>query len=182
MEKGYNYLLKNLTDSVYEMMLKLDEEKSNGISVYYTPDLISYLLGEDENSALSKIDGFSEFAKGHIGTISIDHLKDGRIGIKVGRDGIGSIMYANSEKIFLKNLIKKVRDRKSSIQDIKNIFEEESAEYKCIETFGDEFQYVIYFEDSSIDEYKYCFTFDAMGSYYHRFTDYDFDKLASHNE
>ena len=30
MEKGYGYLLKNLMDSVYEMMLKLGEKESSG--------------------------------------------------------------------------------------------------------------------------------------------------------
>ena len=91
-------------------------------------------------------------------------------------------MKFNSDRIFLKTLIEKVRDRNCSIQDIKQVFEAESSKYCCIETEGDEFQYVVYFEDSGIDEYKYCFTFDAMGSYYHRFTDYDFKNMVSHDK
>ena len=64
---------------------------------------------------------------------------------------------------------------------VKNIFEKESADYVCEEINDSEFQYVIYFRDANIDEYKYCFTFDIMGSYYHRLIDYDFETIIHHN-
>lgn len=178
MERGYSYLLKNLMDSVYEMMLKLDEKESSGICIYYTPDLTAYLLGGGDIK--NKLKGLPSFAEGKLGKISVSYTDDGRIGLSVGRDGIDYIMRTNSERRFLKNLIEKVRDRNCTIDDIKRIFEAESENYRCIETSGDEFNYVVYFMDSSIDEYKYCFTFDVMGSYYHRFTDYDYKKLTSH--
>lgn len=182
MEKGYGYLLKNLMDSVYEMMLKLGEKESSGICIYYTSDLMSFLLGTEEEEIQSKLKDFPAFAKSCIDDVNIEYLKDGRIGIKVFKSGIDKIMTLNSDRKFLKTLIEKVRDRNCSIEDIKQVFEAESSKYCCIETEGDEFQYVVYFEDSGIDEYKYCFTFDAMGSYYHRFTDYDFKNMVSHDK
>jgi len=50
-------------------------------------------------------------------------------------------------------------------------------EFICEESKNDEFQYVIYFKDSTIDPFRYCFAFDQMGGYYHRLLDYDYQKV-----
>ena len=86
-------------------------------------------------------------------------------------------MQSNPRGNFLTELIRRIRNRDCSVEEIKSIFEAESPDYICEEIDNSEFQYVIYFKDENIDEYKYCFTFDAMGSYYHRLIEYDFEKL-----
>ena len=181
MEKGYSYLLKNLSDSIFEMMLKLQEEHNNSMCIYYTPDLAAYLLGISEDEAASNIYEFKNYANPHIGDISISTASDGRIGIKVFSDGIDIIMNSNPRRFFLRELIEKIRFRNCNLESIKEVFEKEGAPFICENVDDSEFQHVIYFEDENIDEYKYCFTFDVMGSYYHRLIDYDFEKLIHHN-
>ncbi len=181
MEKGYSYLLKNLSDSIFEMMLKLGERHNSSMCIYYTADLAAYLMGVSENDVDSKMADFRPFIAGELGRCDIEKASDGRIGIRVYSDGIDKIMESNPRKHFLNELIEKIRDRHCSIDEIREIFEKESAEYICEEIDDSEFQYVVYFKDKNIDEYKYCFTFDVMGSYYHRLIDYDFDRLVHHS-
>lgn len=180
MKKGFEYLLKNLSDSVFEMMLKLGEERSSGICIYYTEDLLSYLIGEDDVSS-DKLIKFKDFVADKLGKIDMEIASDGRYGLRVYSDEIDKITKSNPRRVFLRELIDKIRDRNCTIDEIKNIFEKESADYVCEEINDSEFQYVIYFRDANIDEYKYCFTFDIMGSYYHRLIDYDFETIIHHN-
>lgn len=181
MEKGYSYLLKNLSDSIFEMMLKLGEKHNSSMCIYYTPDLVAYLLGLSEREAGLAMKGFKPFAMAELGRLDIEKASDGRIGIRVYSEGIDKIMEINPRKHFLGELIEKIRDRNCSLDEIKNIFEKESSDYTCEKIDDSEFQYVIFFNDKNIDEYKYCFTFDVMGSYYHRLIDYDFDRLVHHS-
>lgn len=180
MKKGFAYLLKNLSDSVFEMMLKLGEEHNTSMCVYYTEDLASYLIGDSENLQ-DKMAMFKNFAADKIGKIDIELASDGRYGIRVYSEGIDKIMESNPRRYFLNELIEKIRDRNCGINEITDIFAKESEDYVCEEIDDSEFQYVVCFKDENIDEYKYCFTFDAMGSYYHRLIDYDFDKIIHHS-
>lgn len=181
MQKGYSYLLKNLSDSIFEMMLKLQEDHNNSMCIYYTPDLAAYLLGVNENEVAAYIVGFKVYADSYIGNVDISTASDGRIGIKVFSEGIDIIMNSNPRRYFLRELIEKIRFRNCDLNTIKKVFEKEGTSFICENVDDSEFQHVLYFEDENIDEYKYCFTFDAMGSYYHRLIDYDFDKLIHHS-
>ncbi|MCD8037469.1 MAG: DUF3877 family protein, partial [Clostridiales bacterium] len=166
MEKGYSYLLKNLSDSIFEMMLKLGESHNSSMCIYYTPDLAAYLLGMDEKAVDSEMAGFKVFVNNELGRTDIEKASDGRIGIRVYSEGIDKIMASNPRKHFLQELIDKIRGRNCSIDEIKEIFEKESSDFVCEEIDDSEFQYVVYFKDKNIDESKYCVTFDVMGSYY----------------
>lgn len=181
MEKGYSYLLKNLSDSIFEMMIKLDETTSNSMCIYYTEDLAAYLLGVPKENIKDEIYSFKNYISDELGKTDITFTSDGRFGIVVYSDGIEKIMASNPRKLFLKELIEKIRSRNCSLNEIKHIFEKENSNYICEKINNSEFQYVLYFIDKNIDEYKYCFTFDIMGSYYHRLIDYDFDALIHDN-
>ena len=124
---------------------------------------------------------FKDFVADKLGKIDMEIASDRRYGLRVYSDEIDKIMKSNPRRFFLRELIDKIRDRNCTIDEIKNIFEKESADYVCEEINDSEFQYVIYFRDANIDEYKYCFTFDIMGSYYHRLIDYDFETIIHHN-
>lgn len=178
MKSGLEYLEKNLCDSIFEMMLKLDESHNSSICIYYTPDLAAYLIGVDDSKLDKKLDEFKSFVKKRIGNIDIEKASDNRYGVRVYSGGIDSIMQSNPRRLFLRRLIEEIRKRDCSIETIKEIFAEESYDFICEEIDDSEFQYVIYFKDENIDEYKYCFTFDIMGSYYHRLIDYDFERLV----
>lgn len=178
MKRGMEYLEKNLCDSIFEMMLKLDEIHNSSICIYYTYDLAAYLINTDIDNLFNELAKFKEFAGNSLGRINIETGSDSRIGIRVFSDGIDKIMQSNPRRFFLRKLIEAIRYRDCGIDKIKEIFAEETDDFTCKEINDSEFQYVVYFNDENIDEYKYCFTFDAMGSYYHRLIDYDFDHLV----
>ncbi len=180
MEKGYSYFLKNLSDSIFEMMLKLGEEYNSSMCIYYTKDLGAFLIGVTEDNVEEKLPELKKYIEERLGRTDVEFASDGRFGVRVYSDGIDKIMDINPRKHFLNELIEKIRDRSCSIDEIKKIFEKESNDYICEEIDDSEFQYVVYFKDENIDEYKYCFTFDVMGSYYHRLIDYDFERLVHH--
>lgn len=177
MKSGLKYLEKNLCDSIFEMMLKLGESHNRSICIYYTPELAAYLTGTDVNDVAEKLMQFKAFVKEHLGNVDIETASDNRYGIRVYSDGIDKIMKSNPRRLFLRKLIEVIRKRDCSIERIKEIFAEESVDFVCEEIDDSEFQYVIYFKDENIDEYKYCFTFDVMGSYYHRLINYDYEHL-----
>jgi len=177
MKSGFEYLEKNLCDSIFEMMLKLQENHSSSICIYYTPDLAAYLIGTDINKLNNKLIEFKSFVKERIGKIDIELASDKRYGIRVYADGIDKIMQSNPRRFFLKKLIEAIRKRDCSIEKIKQIFAEESSDFICKKINNSEFQYLVYFIDENIDEYNYRFTFDVMGSYYHRLIDYDLEHL-----
>lgn len=177
MKSGLEYLEKNLCDSIFEMMLKLEESHNSSICIYYTPDLAAYLIGADTGKLNEKLMEFKSFVKERLGNIDVETAFDNRYGIRVYADGIDKIMQSNPRRFFLRKLIDVIRKRDCGIERIKEIFAEESNDFVCKEIDNSEFQYVVYFKDKNIDEYKYCFTFDVMGSYYHRLIDYDFEQL-----
>ena len=177
MNRGMEYLEKNLCDAIFEMMLKFNENHDSSICMYYTPDLAAYLLGCEIGSIYEDLSDFKKYTSEHLGKIDIETASDGRIGIRVYTDGIDHIMQSNPRRFFLKKLVEAIRNRECTIDTIKSIFAEESKDFVCDEVDNSEFQYVVYFKDENIDEYKYCFTFDVMGSYYHRLIAHDFESL-----
>ena len=67
-----------------------------------------------------------------------------------------------------------------SIEDVKKIFESYSREYVCEKTKEDmDFDYVLYFKDSSIDSYYYCIKEEMGHTIYHRFSKEDYLALES---
>ncbi|MBD9219402.1 MAG: hypothetical protein EGQ35_03630 [Clostridiales bacterium] len=182
MESGKDYLLKNLSDSIFEMMLKLDEQHNSSMCIYYTQELAAFLLGCKKEELPEKLNEFKTYAEKKLGRVDVETASDNRYGIRVYSNGIDIIMESNPRRFFLRQLIDTIRGRNCTLEQIKEIFAAESQDYVCEEIDDSEFQYVVYFKDENIDEYKYCFTFDVMGSYYHRLIDYDFDTIvhASH--
>lgn len=177
---GFINLEENIQTTIYEGLLKLGFENNDSFSIYYDLDLLSYLLGvsfDTEEECLGYLQDFIYFVKDRLADIAI-LLERKRFKFTVTEEGIAFIYKNNDGNRFLKELIETVKTHSFTLKDILHIFGQYSKDYVCEEINNSEFQYVIYFKDSSFDKFKYCFTFDQMGGYYHRLLDFSYNKIT----
>jgi hypothetical protein len=178
-ETGFKELEKNIETTIYEGILKLGYNADEALSIYYDLDLLNYLLQNDFNSNTQCLDYLQEFivyVNPRLYSINIS-LEKGRFKFTVPKEGIAYIYRQNQNNNFLKELIQMVKSHNFTLDEVLTIFRHYSNEFVCEEMNNSEFQYVIYFKDSNIDKFKYCFSFDEMGGYYHRLLDYSFNKI-----
>jgi len=177
--KEFMSLEENIETTIYEGLLKLGYLENEKLSIYYDLDLLNHLLGTSftENDAcLEYLKDFKSYVSTRFHNISILIEKD-RFQFTVPAEGIAYINKQNENNNFLKELINTVKLHAFTLQDIIIIFEHYSKDYICEKIDNSEFEYVLYFKDSNFDKFKYCFTFDQMGGYYHRLLDFSYEKI-----
>lgn len=182
MKEQYNlaHLEKNISDMIYEGMVKIGYIENQSVSVYYDPGLLCYLLHTDRltNEEMAEcLEEFKQYVIPRLGSIAIKYAK-GRYEFCVCKDGVKYIYENNQSRGFLPKLVEVLQNRENGLEQIIKVFREVSENIRVEEVEHSEFQYVISFEDKQIDEFRYCFTFDEMGRYYHRLLDYDFEKVV----
>lgn len=176
---GFLQLEENIETTIYEGLLKLGFENDDSFSIYYDLDLLNHLLETSFTSneeCLLLLNDFIVFVFDRLKDIKII-LERNRFKFTVFQNGIEYINQHNSSNMFLKDLIAKVKGHVFTLDDILAIFRKYSNEFVCEEIKNSEFQYVIYFKDNTVDKFKYCFTFDQMGGYYHRLLDFSYQKV-----
>lgn len=174
---NYKKLERNISDTIYEGIMKIGFAEREPMKIYYDLGLLCQLLGCNEDVDLKEVlSGFKKEVEPRLGAIMIKKIK-GRFEFTVCGEGVRYIYENNSRRHFLKALIRVLEEKDCTIENILQVFRDESEDITVLEEDHGEFQYVIYFNDSSIDEFKYCFTFNEMGHYYHRLLDYDYHKL-----
>ena len=176
-------LMDHLTNTVYEGMLKLGGMTDETFSIYYDLDLLNYLLETDFTSNQS-CEAFLNSAEDSLqigGCQIIVSLEKGRFRFQAPRASLTMIYAKGEQHGFLRDIIGLASTHHYTLDDVKEVFEKYSKDYMCEEIDHPEFQYVLYFKDEAINHYKYCFTFDAFGGYYHRLLDYDYQKALAEN-
>jgi hypothetical protein len=177
---GFRHLQSNIESMIYESLVKLGSSKGEQMSIYYDIELLLYLLNRDSNEKkdiVSILKAFQDFAKQNFLDVCIE-MEKGRYKFTLNSDAVGYIYNKHKDNTFLKELIRTLANKDVTIEDILEVFKQQSSEVICEKVENSEFDYVIYFEDQSSDEFKYCFTFDDMGKYYHRFIDYNYQRLV----
>jgi hypothetical protein len=176
---GFKDLEENIETTIYEGLLKLGYQNNESFSIYYDLDLLNYLMGaafESNEECLIYLQEFITFVNPRFIKLRIV-LERNRFRFTVPWEGIAYIYRKNENNLFLKELIQTVNSHSFTLEDILEVFHRYSEDYICEEIDNSEFQYVIYFKDSSMDKFKYCFTFDQMGGYYHRLLDFSYNKI-----
>lgn len=182
--QGYQLLDENIETTIFEGLLKLGYQKDEQLSIYYDLDLLNHLLGttyENNDECISYLQEFKTFVADHLYNIQIS-LEKNRFKFTVPKEGIAYIYNQVDKYKFLSDIINKVKTHSFQLDDIKSIFEKYTKNYICEEIDNSEFQYVLYFKDKTIDPFKYCFTFDEMGGYYHRLLDFSYNKIILDHE
>ncbi|MGB8455831.1 MAG: DUF3877 family protein [Anaerocolumna sp.] len=176
---GFTNLEENIETTIYEGLLKLGYQDNESFRIYYDLDLLNYLLltaFDSNEECLTYLQQFITYVNDRFYDLRIV-LERNRFKFTIPKEGITYIYKHNEGNTFLKDLINRVNTHSFTLEDILSIFKRYSGDYICEEIDNSEFQYVIYFKDSSMDKFKYCFTFDQMGGYYHRLLDFSYHKI-----
>lgn len=181
MNSKFFMLEQNITTTIYEGLLKIGYNNNENFSIFYDLDLLNYLLMTNfsiNEECYLYLHDFCNEAEPRLGKLTIS-IEKKRFKFTVTKEGIENIYKLYEKDGYLKNLIELVKTHNFTLEDVLNIFKDSSNEFVCEESKNEEFQYVIYFKDSSIDPFRYCFAFDHMGGYYHRLLDYDYQKVIN---
>lgn len=178
-DRIFTNLTINLEATLHESMVKVGYIKGQAVSIYYLRELLFHLLElnlDQEEEAHQRLINYGEFMKKDWGLIIFSE-ENGRYKITVSAEGMEYIHEKFKDNHFLDELIDTLRKKDITIDTILNVFYRYSNEVSCIKSNHEDFEYSIQFKDKTIDPFIYCFTFDEMGQYYHRFTEFDFQKL-----
>lgn len=178
MAQPYKQLEQNVTSTIYEGLLKIGYNNDEHFSIYYDLDLLNHLL----NTSFKNNDTCYTYLldmQHHLTilpsiTISIEK---NRFKFSVSKEGVEKIYSHYKKDSYLKELIELVKVHVFTLKDVIEIFDHSGHEYIHENSTNEEFQHVFYLKDNTIDPYRYCFTFDQMGGYYHRLLEYDYSRL-----
>ncbi|MGB4660789.1 MAG: DUF3877 family protein [Mobilitalea sp.] len=172
-------LTTNLEAMLHESIMKIGYLKDQPVGIYYSKDLLCHLLGiksEDTEEAMQLLAQFVRENEPLWGEILINKEKD-RYKFTIPPCGITYVYEKNKDNHFLEDLIDTLRKPGVTIAMVVEVFHKYSSNVKCEISDHDEFEYAVSFRDKTIDPFIYCFTFDEMGRYYHRFTEFDYENL-----
>ena len=178
-EVNYTALKNNMIYVIKENEIKVGYTH-NSVGLNYPLDSLNRLLGtncniEEMRNVLCK---FSDIVKDELGSIKTEQVGD-KFYITVSADGVKYIHENAEDSEFLKEFIDLFRGLEPpDIVEIFSVFKKYGERAKCIEVSGDEFNYIVYFEDGKPDEFIYCIDADDDHTTYHRFTHNDFSALG----
>ncbi|BBF45286.1 hypothetical protein lbkm_4048 [Lachnospiraceae bacterium KM106-2] len=177
-EYRFSQMLKNIKDAVHESQVKLGYA-DEVVRIYYMEPSMKHLfgIGPDENVEIHKVlREFELFCKEQEEVVQVSG-DEKRFCFAVSRELVKKVHETYHDNGFLEKLVNVLQSMSCTLDDILTVFYSQSDKVICEKCSGMEFDYVIYFENSNIDEYKYCFTINEMHAYYHRFTDFDYQSI-----
>ena len=174
----------HLINTVNEGLLKLGTTGNESYAIYYDLDLLSYLLDqkyEDKEACLSDLQMMykgvcDQDIKGNRLHVDVS-MQKGRFRFTIPAPSMDYVRTHGHKNDFMADIIALVNTHHFDIEDVKHVFEKYSSNFTCEKTSHPEFDYVLYFNDNEINHYKYCFSFDGCGGFYHRLLDYDYQQI-----
>ncbi len=175
---NYEMLEKVICDTIKEEQIKLGYEKET-IRLYYPMRSLAHILEEDITDP-DKMDAalalFADKVEDKLGRLQINHNGD-RYCILIPPAGAAYVHEIYEDNPFLVAFIDTVRKHDCTLEQILEVFRNYSDQIVCEKSESDEFDYVIYFDNNSMDDYRYCLKFDYGHTSYHRFSKKDFAYL-----
>ncbi|SFB10107.1 protein of unknown function [Acetitomaculum ruminis DSM 5522] len=171
-------LIQNVIDQIKEGQLKLGYARET-VRLYYPLSSLNAILGTDFKDISQALDALKEINVGYVevGKLGFSQHED-RIEISVSPEGVEYVHEEVGEPAFLADMIKLFSTKHAcTIEDVKEIFKRYSKNFTCKKMTGEDFDYVLYFDDPSIDEYYYCIKSEMGHSIYHRFSKEDYKLL-----
>jgi hypothetical protein len=180
---NYDMLEKVICDAIKEEQIKLGYEKET-IRLYYPMHSLAHILEEDitETGRMDEaLAAFADRVQSKLGKVQISHDSD-RYCILIPPTGAAYVNENYSNNPFLVTFIDTIRKHDCTLDQILEVFHSFSDQVACEKSETDEFDYIIYFKDSLIDDYRYCIKFDYGHTSYHRFSVKDFEFLLEDNQ
>ena len=174
-------LIQNMTDQIKEAQLKLGYTRKMYEALYQKSSLNAMLEMQetDIRELAKKIRHDLEAKKEKMGDTQIRIHAD-RIVFTIPPDFVEYVHEQVPEPLFLKELIQLFREKHACTKEEISPDYEKFGAYECRQMpDGMDFDYVIYFTDSSIDAYDYCIREEMGHTIYHRFARADFEALMT---
>ena len=175
---NYKLLEKVICDTIKEEQIKLGYERET-IRLYYPMSSLSNILEEDirDTGEMDKaLEGFVAAIGDKLGRLKISHTGD-RYCILIPPEGAAYVHEAYGENPFLEAFIKEISKQECNLDSLLVIFRTYSDRVVCEKSSSEEFDYVIYFMDDGMDNYRYCIKFEGRHTTYHRFLQKDYEML-----
>lgn len=173
---NYINLEKNICDTIKEGQIKIGYNEG-AVRLYYPIESIAELLEINQTTINNMQDILKDFKKScvdRLGMVEISNIEE-RFCFKIPKDGTKYINEKYKDNPFLREFIHTITKPNCTLNDMLTVFHTYSEDIYFEN--NDELGYIIYFNDSMIDEYVYCLKFDEFGATYHRFTKLDYQKL-----
>lgn len=174
----FEKLEKNITDVVKEQQLKLGY-MSEVVRLYYPLSSLNCLLnvGNDCEEMYKSLELFNIYVEDRWGKLEYSNNKD-RFCIKLPSKAGDYIHEHIEEEDFLVAFIRLIAKHGCKIEDIISLFKNYSDEVHFEKVDNGEFDYLIYFENGSPDNYRYCLTDEGCHLIYHRYTAEDYEDFG----
>ena len=174
----FTNLIRNVKDVIIEDQLKLGYRKEK-IRLYYPLSSLNNFLGSslDLRQMIISLDDFAKIFGKEAGPIEITNSGE-RFCFTVSGDAVERIHDTMPQESFIAELVKAVQTHGVAFGDILGIFKKYSPDVHMEELDNEEFNYLVYFEDGTPDDYYYCFAVEECHITYHRFTPEDYRDLG----
>jgi hypothetical protein len=175
---NYANLEKVICDTIKEEQIKIGYEKET-IRLYYPMSSLAHILGKEITDAQELdviLKDFVTTTDEKLGKIEITHVGE-RYCLIVPAVGVQYVHETYADNPFLVAFIEAVRKHDCSLNTLLEVFHSFSDHVQCDKSSNDEFDYVIYFNDNLLDNYRYCIKFEGGHTIYHRFSIEDYDNL-----
>lgn len=168
-------LQKNIIDVIVEEQVKLGYCKET-IRLYYPIQSLNRFLEtdfeiEEMKNALKQ---FSVFVSDSLGEIEISN-KNARFCILIPPAGVEKVYQNRGDVSFLSDFVSVISKHGGSFEEICEVFWKHSEEVHIEKVDNGEFDYLVYFENGTPDEYCYCITDEGCHFIYHRYTKEDYE-------
>lgn len=180
MSMHYERLLKNIEDQIVELQIKLGYAKEV-VRLYYPVSSLNGILGlqeKDTAAMLKKLSSCRELSESPLGKLVFSCHQE-RLEVGVSSAGVEYVHEHVEPTAFLRELIGYFQSHHmGSMEEVREIFEKYSPDYVCEKMpEGTDFDYVLYFPGSDVDEYYYCMKEEMGHLIYHRFMKEDYRLL-----
>ncbi len=175
---NYALLEKVICETIKEEQIKLGYEKET-IRLYYPMGSLANILEEeisDTNMLENALNEFVGTVEDKLGRVQITH-KDGRFCLIIPPQGADYVHENYDDNPFLREFIGEVRKHDCTLEKLIHVFQSYSDQVLCEKSNNDEFDYIIYYTDPAMEDYRYCIKFDHGHTMYHRFSKKDYELL-----
>lgn len=171
---NFTKLEKNICDVIKEEQIKLGYRKEN-VRLYYPLLSLNRFLHTDLDAAGMEeaLKEFSLSVRERLGTVEITCEND-RFCFFLPPEASEYVRQNTADSGFLRDLIDAVSRHGVSMEEVIGLFKKYSGHVHIEKMENEDFDYLVYFEDGTPDEFRYCLTDEGCHIIYHRFTADDY--------
>lgn len=174
----FSRLEKNIIDVIKEEQVKLGY-RSETIHLYYPLSSLNRFLSanHDTEGMSAVLKEFSDTVRGRLGEVGITHQGE-RFCFTIPPEGVDYVHQHMTNSEFICDFIRTIEKHGCTIEDIRQVFGRYSDHVHMEKATHGEFDYVLWFEDGTPDEFRYCITDEGCHMIYHRFTAEDYSDFG----